>query len=160
MLSYAQGISAFKWTLPDVPKIRFYWLLHTYFQKQGLTHDQMGKVYRAIDPRLLHSTSSNRIICRKISRIIQNHHNHDNLVEYPNSKTTSQPVAAQDPKDSHYRKRNVVRREQRTKQKLQQLRNKAITATKAAQKASQESEQLHCCTNRNHCIITPGTSSK
>ena len=95
MLSYAQGTAVFKWTLQEVPKIRFYWLLHTYFQRQGLTHEQMGKVYRAIDPHLRFSTSSNRIACRKVSRMIQNHHNHHNLVQYPNSKTACKNVPKQ-----------------------------------------------------------------
>ena len=138
MLMYAQGTAVFKWTLQEVPKIRFYWLLHTYFQKQGLTHEQMGKVYRAIDPHFRSSTSSNRIACRKVSRMIQNHHNHLNLVQYSNSKTACKQVPKQhvpNPKKSHYSKRNVGRRERRAKDQMQKLRQKASTATKAAHKA-------------------------
>ena len=142
MLSYAQGTAVFKWTLQEVPKIRFYWLLHTYFQKQGLTHEQMGKVYRAIDPHFRSSTSSNRIACRKVSRMIQNHHNHQNLVQYSNSKKQVPKQHIPDPKESHYSKRNVGRRERRAKDQMQKLRQKASTATKAAHKASKESEQL------------------
>ena len=106
-----RGTAVFKWTLQEVPKIQFYWLLHTYFQRQGLTHEQMGKVYRAIDPHLRSSTSSNRIACRKVSRMIQNRHNHHNLVQYPNSKTACKNVPKQHvpgPKESHYSKCNVV----------------------------------------------------
>ena len=143
MLSYAQGTAVFKWTLQEVPKVQvLYWPLHTYFQRQGLTHEQMGKVYRAIDPHLRSSTSSNRITCRKVSRMIQNHHN---LVQNPNSKTACKNVPKQhvpDPKESHYSKRNVVRCEQRAKDQIQKLRQKASTATKAAQNASKDSEQL------------------
>ena len=109
MVSYAKGSerTSFKWTLTDVPRIRFYWLLHTYLQKQGLTHEDMGKVYRTIDVHLLNSTSSNRIACRKVSRIIQNDCNHDNLVQYSEYKKKSSIPSAQNT-DSHYSKRNVL----------------------------------------------------
>ena len=77
--------------------------------------------------------------------MIQNYHNHHNLVQYPNSKTACKNVPKQHvpgPKESHYSKRNVVRREQRAKDQIQKLRQKASTATKAAQNASKDTEQL------------------
>ena len=76
--------------------------------------------------------------------MIQNH-NHLNLVQYSNSKTACKQVPTQhvpDPKESHYIKRNVGRCDQRAKDQIQKLRQKASTATKAAHKASKESEQL------------------
>ena len=126
------------------------------FQKQGLTHEQMGKVYRAIDPQLRSSTSSNRIACRKVSRMIQNHYNHQNLVQYPNSKTACKQVPKQhvpDPKGSHYSKRNVVRREKRSKHQIQKLRQKGSTATKVAHNTSEQSEQLKAAVTETIALL-------
>ena len=64
-----------EWRLNSTPSIQFYHDLHNFLRKRRIPIEEMGMIYRSIDPTLCQETTTNKQAYSQILYLISGHEN-------------------------------------------------------------------------------------
>ena len=123
-----------EWRLNSTPSVQFYHDLHNFLRKR-IPIEEMGMIYRSIDPTLCQETTSNKQAYSKIQNLICGHKNPSTSGSDDDSKEDS--ASKETPRDALCNVRTLVRRERRAKARIKTLQ-KSLRLSKRKNKIQEE----------------------
>ena len=111
-----------RWTLPMPPSVQLYADLHGFLKKKRIPINEIGMIYRSIDPELHQSTTSNKEAHTKVQDMISNYSECSDSKRDLQSDSENEILNCDESaKPGQYAVRNVKRREKRTKARIEHL---------------------------------------
>ena len=124
-----------EWKLNSTPSVQFYHDLHNFLRKRRIPIEEMGMIYRSIDPTLCKETTSNKQAYSKILNLICGHENPSASGSDDDGKEDS--ASKETPKDVPCNVRTLVHRERRAKARIKTLQ-KSLRLSKRKNKIQEE----------------------
>ena len=143
-----------EWKLNSTPSVQFYHDLHNFLRKRRIPIEEMGMIYRSIDPTLCKETTSNKQAYSKILNLICGHENPSASGSDDDGKEDS--ASKETPKDVSCNVHTLVRRERRAKARIKTLQ-KSLRLSKRKNKIQEEKTEhlsiAECCSVKEMFIL-------
>ena len=135
-----------RWVLTVAPSKEFYSDLHTVLKKKRIPVDEIGAIYRSIDPELLQTTASHKDAYAKVQDMVGRHSDTKSKAKLKNSETCAD-------NNGRFAIQNVKRREKRAKTKMAHLQRSLNSLRKMNKAQGVKVDNLTAALESVQCLV-------